>query len=280
VAGLTKSAALECTLSEERALLLDWYNTSALLSEADPESVANRVKNFAMEADIADSRRWSREPPGRDPAGREVRKVWARAVSNILTTRLPSAQEQSRLERFAQTYGFWDVDEPDVTAARVLLSKAATLRALTEGTIVESIWPLQLPFNFLKGEQLVWVFLEVIYYQQRIRRSRIGSYDGFSMKIMKGLYYHTGGFESRTVEKESLVAVDHGTLAVTNENLYFAGASKDFRLPLDKIVTFRPFKDAVEIERDVKDAHPEIFLTGDGWFSFNLMMNLASLRRS
>lgn len=38
-----------------------------------------------------------------------------------------------------------------------------------------------------------------------------------------------------------------------------------------------PFEDGVGIHRDAQTAKPQIFLTGDGWFTYNLLANAANV---
>ena len=45
----------------------------------------------------------------------------------------------------------------------------------------------------------------------------------------------------------------------------------------DKIVDFEPFSDGLEIVRDLQSAKPQAFRTGDGWFAYNLAVNLAQM---
>lgn len=51
---------------------------------------------------------------------------------------------------------------------------------------------------------------------------------------------------------------------------------KSFRVPFKKIVSFQPFSDAVGVMRDAANAKLQTFVTGDGWFTYNLLTNLSS----
>jgi hypothetical protein len=59
--------------------------------------------------------------------------------------------------------------------------------------------------------------------------------------------------------------------------VYFSGASKSFRIRHDKIVSIEPYSDGVGIQRDAQTARPQVFVTGDGWFTYNLLMNVSNL---
>lgn len=55
------------------------------------------------------------------------------------------------------------------------------------------------------------------------------------------------------------------------------GGGKSFRIRHDKIVAIEPHADGVGIHRDAQTAKPQLFVTGDGWFTYNLLANVAQL---
>ena len=72
------------------------------------------------------------------------------------------------------------------------------------------------------------------------------------------------------------VHADTGLLGLSDKHLYFAGSSKRFRIGYDKIVAFEPCSDGIGIPHDAQTACPQSFVTGDGWFVYSLVRNLAS----
>jgi hypothetical protein len=64
---------------------------------------------------------------------------------------------------------------------------------------------------------------------------------------------------------------------ITTKHLYFHGAKKAFRVGWDKVVFFMPYSDGIGIQRDATRAKPQFFITGDGWFIYNLVTNAAKL---
>ena len=44
------------------------------------------------------------------------------------------------------------------------------------------------------------------------------------------------------------------------------------------IVSFEPYEDGFGIMRDAQTAKPKAFRTGDGWFPYNLAVNLAQMQ--
>ena len=45
----------------------------------------------------------------------------------------------------------------------------------------------------------------------------------------------------------------------------------------ERIVSFTPYTDGIGVQRDALTAKPQSFVTGDGWFTYNLVTNLAKL---
>ena len=66
-------------------------------------------------------------------------------------------------------------------------------------------------------------------------------------------------------------------LGIINKYLYFAGTRKSFRIAFKKVVAFKPYSDGLGVQKDGITAKPMIFVTDDGWFTSNLVQNLANL---
>ena len=134
-----------------------------------------------------------------------------------------------------------------------------------------------LPFNFQKGEQLVWLFNGVNYLEDKTRREYVGGSRGVSVRVVKGVYYRVGAYQGHSISHTERTVVDTGLLAITNKSLYFGGSQKSFRIAFPKIVSFQPYSDGIAIMRDSANAKAQVFVTGDGWFTHNLLANLAQL---
>ena len=59
--------------------------------------------------------------------------------------------------------------------------------------------------------------------------------------------------------------------------MYFSGRKKKFQVRYDRIVDFEPFSNGLVLMRDTQTAKPQSFRTEDGWFAYNLAVNLAQL---
>jgi hypothetical protein len=89
----------------------------------------------------------------------------------------------------------------------------------------------KLPFNFQKNEQLVWLFQNVEYLEDKTRREYVGKSSGVSIRIAKGVYYRTGAFKGHPIERTERVSLGHGLLGVTTKHLYFDGPNASKRAP-------------------------------------------------
>lgn len=200
--------------------------------------------------------------------------AWEAAVESFLSDKLLDEEEESILVEYANYFGL-SQKELDRNGAFSRVVKSCVLRDLCQGKVPQRIEvDGALPFNFQKSEQLIWLFKNVEYYEDKKRREYVGGHHGASIRIAKGIYYRIGSFKGYPIEKVERTYVGTGILAITNKHMYFKCAEKAFRIRLDKIVTIEPYSDGVVIQRDAQSALPQAFVTGDGWFTYNLLINL------
>lgn len=206
-----------------------------------------------------------------------VVESWEKAVESAFEDGVLSQEEESNLTEIQKHFELTQQDL-DQNGAFTKVVKGTVLRDLLNGVIPERMRiEGNIPFNLQKGEKLIWVFQGVNCYEQKTRRHYVGGSRGVSIRIAKGLYFRTGGFKAHPVETTETVHVDSGILGVTNKHLYFSGSVKSFRVAYPKIVSFEPYSDGIGIQRDAATAKPQTFLTGDGWFTYNLVMNVSQL---
>jgi hypothetical protein len=244
------------------------------------ESVALVAKTALLSAEVPSLPRHLSEIAQRSfikPAEQRALLVegWRKAVDTALEDDILTAEEEASLVKFAQELSLTQQDL-DTTGAWSRVVRAAVIRDILEGRLPERMtYAGELPFNFQKGESLVWVFPSATYYEQRVRTHYEGGYQGVSFRVAKGVYYRVGGFKGHPVSTTTMVNLGQGTLGITDKHIYFAGPSKSFRVKYDKIVSFNAYSDGIGIQRDAQTAKPQVFITGDGWFTYNLVTNLA-----
>lgn len=202
-------------------------------------------------------------------------KSWEQAVDDFLDDGVLDENEESRLVEFKNHFSL-SQEDLDRNGVLTKTTKAAVLRDILNGVIPQKMtFDRNLPINLQKGEQVVWAFPNSQYLEDKTRRQYVGGSQGLSIRVMKGVYYRAGAFKGRSIEYNERVHVDTGLVILTNKNIYFAGSQKSLRLPYNKIVTFEPFSDGIGIMRDTMTAKPQIFVTNDGWFTYNLVSNLS-----
>jgi hypothetical protein len=192
---------------------------------------------------------------------------WENSVEQFLQDGILDTSEEKRLIEFKERFSL-SQSELDRNGVLTKITKAAVLRDVLNGVIPQRMTvDGSLPINFQKGEQIVWAFSGSKYLEDKTRRQYVGGSQGVSIRVMKGVYYRTGSFKGHAVEHTERVHIDTGWVVITNKNIYFAGPQKSVRLPYSKIVSFEPFSDGVGVMRDAATAKPQIFVTGDGWFT-------------
>lgn len=200
---------------------------------------------------------------------------WEESVQRYLDDDLLSSDEENRLMSFAQRFSLSQSDL-NTKGAFTRAAMGAVIRDVLAGKISSRVQVKDpLPFNLKRGESLIWLFKGTHLFEEKIHRSYVGGYQGVSIRVMRGVYYRIGGFKGNPVETSRVEQVDEGVFGVTDEHVYFAGARKSLRVPYNKIVSFSPYSDGIGICKDGANSRNQIFKTGEGWFVYNLVANLA-----
>lgn len=228
-----------------------------------------------LEKRLADIEQTSFVPP----ADRKALLItgWENAVQQFLEDGVLDATEEDRLVEFTERFAL-SQSELDRNGALTKTVKAGVLRQVLGGVVPQrASLAGNLPINLQSGEQVVWVFSGSQYLEDKTRREFVGRSQGVSLRVMRGVYYRVGAFKGQPVEHTERVLVDTGLVAVTDKHIYFAGPKKSLRIPYAKIVSFEPFSNGVGVMRDAATAKAQIFVTGDGWFTYNLVTNLSQI---
>jgi hypothetical protein len=205
-----------------------------------------------------------------------ISEGFTRAVNQALEDSVLSEAEDNALGEFMEHCGLSQGQLDLSTITR--LGMAAALRDVMEGKIPERLKVSgNIPFNFEGDEQLVWLWSPVQLAEERTQRTRLGLGTGPSVRIARGVYWHVGGFASRQIESTSVEYVDRGVLAATTQHLYFAGEHRSMKIPYEKIISWEQYDNGIGICQSGARAKPQTFETGEGWFIYNLVRNLAQM---
>lgn len=204
-------------------------------------------------------------------------KGWEDSVEQFLNDGVLDATEEARLVEFRDRFALSQTDL-DRSGAFTRIAKAAILRDVLNRVLPQRVSLAgDIAINFQKSEHVVWAFSGSGYLEDKTRRQYVGRSQGMSVRVMKGVYYRIGAFKGHPVEYTERVHVDTGAVVLTTKNIYFAGPRKSFRIPYAKVVSFEPFSDGIGLMRDSATAKPQVLVTGDGWFTYNLVTNLSQM---
>lgn len=188
------------------------------------------------------------------------------AVATIMETRFLSEEEADRVSAACTSLGIAAASCPGVDEA---IKKSATIRALDAGKLPSVSTKGLDPINLQKGEQLIWVFNGADLFEIRNSVSYVGGSSGFSMRIVKGLYYRTGSYRGHRIEEKQVAKAATGDLCLSNKCLYFVSAQAAVRIPLTKIISVHLFEDGIEIFKD--GGKPILFGLSDPGFLATLI---------
>lgn len=200
---------------------------------------------------------------------------WKQAVDQALQDHVLTVREERALYQIARQFMLSD-DEMKKDGVISRVDKAVIIRNIMQGVVPEfPVEDIRLPFNLQKSEKVVWLFADVDYYEQRARtRYMVGSKE-VSASVAMTLYLKTTEVNAEVIESEEMVQIDNGILGVTNKHIYFAGSTKSIRINYDSIVTFKHYSNGLGVAQDTPQASSQAFVTDDGWFTYNLVANLA-----
>lgn len=203
--------------------------------------------------------------------------VWEGTVDRFLDDGAIDSGEERKLVVYQEQFNL-SQSELDRNGVYTKFVKGRTLDDVLRGVIPKRMTvPAALPINLQRGESIVWAFSSAQYLEDQNKRTYVGGSHGVSVRIASGLYYRVSAFKGEAVNTTVRTAVDRGMVVITDKNIYFAGPAKSIRVPYVKIVSFQPFTDGFGIIRDGANTKPQLFITGDGWFTYNLITNLARL---
>jgi hypothetical protein len=181
-------------------------------------------------------------------------------------------------ERISALQDIFGVSREELGNAGTALVKAMILGDLDAGKLDEinvSLEGTSAP-RLEPGEKVIWAFSPCVHYVMKSRTTYVGSSQGVSVRLMKGVYYRVGAMRAQPVRTEYLDADGAGALTVTTRNVYFVGEHQAVKLPLRKVVAVHLYSDGVEFLPDGASKKPHIFKVDDPEFLTNLLARLGT----
>jgi hypothetical protein len=267
-AGIFKSKHSVCEQSylDGKAAIIEAISNS-IVRENDFDVLDKMFKTICEKSYINDSEKPKLLSLGFD-----------KAVEVFLEDGIFSEEEEEKVTKFLSNYKL-EQDVLDLNGSLQKIVKSKVLREVLNGRIPEKALNIDgtLPFIMQKDEVLIWAFQNVSYYELKTRTSFVGSSQGVSFKVAKGVYYRVGAFKGNPVKTEQTEYVAKGLIAYTNQNIYFVSTNKTFKIPFKKIISVQPYDDGIGVQKDGISSKPQTFKGIDGWFSYNLITNLIKL---
>lgn len=96
------------------------------------------------------------------------------------------------------------------------------------------------------GEQF-YLQTPAVYYAEHAYTDYTSGWQGFSFRVMRGVYYRIGGSRGRGVRRQSFEPDDHGQLLIGNRRVVFVGNVRNVALPMAQITTVKAFADGLQI---------------------------------
>lgn len=205
---------------------------------------------------------------------------WGEAVTVAMEDHFLSNEEKRTLNDYRLRHNL-NTEQLDREGHFTIFRMMTLLNALSEHSLVPRFVRAgtRLPFNLMKSEEMLWVFSDADYLEEITQREFRGASVGVGFRVAKGVYIRPSAFRGRPVETSSVEHTDSGTVGITTKHIYFKGDKKSFRVRLEKIVSFEPYRDGVGIMRDTARAKPEVFRMGetDAWFLLNIIDALMAM---
>jgi hypothetical protein len=165
-----------------------------------------------------------------------------------------SPQENSELNTLREQLGLLD---SEISHTYGKLIKLKRLTSIKDGKL-----PSLTTDILLKKGEVCHYEIPSDLIEERSRTKYVGGTQGVSFRIAKGVYYRVGGFKGERIVDTFKQITDNGTLYITNKRIIFLGAKKNVTYPLDKIVNFTKYSDAMQFQKE-NESKPKYFLIKD-----------------
>ena len=209
-------------------------------------------------------------------SGEETRnsiiEAWRKIIDKALEDGVISEEEEKVLDFLSDTF---EIVQEDDSTYMMKITKSLVLRDILSGIISKRVnITINFPVIMQRGEEPIWIFNNVDYYEDRNRRHYEGGSAGMSFRVAKGVYFRTGSFKGYPVDTTETVNIGCGSLLITNKHLFWLSSLKAVKIPVKRIICVNPCSDGIIVQKDGATAKPQYFKLEDPWFACNLISNL------
>jgi hypothetical protein len=171
--------------------------------------------------------------------------VFLNIYNKVISDRVVTDEEFTMIKKLQVQLGIPDQEVPRQ------LTTLARLNLLTK--IQAGDLPVISPRILLQKNEITQYECPCSLFEERVISRRYeGGYRGVSFRIVKGVYYRTGGFKGHPVVETGMVKVDNGTLFVTSKRIVFNGIQKTFSIPYKKLINLSIFQDGIQLNKEGK----------------------------
>ena len=208
-------------------------------------------------------------------------RAWERAVLRLLGDTGMDLDREATLLRYARHFEL-DDDQLDRNGMLRQFIQGAAIAAAAAGLIPHRMtFPNAVVASLgLDGsEQPVWLFDDAEYRLGPLPADRATAITGVAAAGRTPPYYPPQLFAGREAASDSWETVATGRMALTSHGLRLRSSNVDVTLFYGSVHRWEPYQDGIGAVVSQPD-QPErlaVFLNGDGWFTYNLVRNLAAL---
>lgn len=258
-----KACLQDNTISDEEAQQLDHLASILGLTEKDreviQENVAGPIFQNAVESAVANGRLSDSDWEYFDTLQQQIRlpdtladtisanvreKYFRSFMDTIVSSERLSPKDDQELEAIKKSLQITvSLDSQSIAN----LNKFRTYWEIENGQIS----PIPVDINLQRNEAC-YFSSPIDWYEQRTITQRV-DYGGpvARLKIMKGVYFRVGSVSARKVTSEEWRHIDSGTLYLTNKRILFMGSKKNTNIRLDKVLSFIPYTNGIEINKEI-----------------------------
>lgn len=212
---------------------------------------------------------------------KDVINLLANVYDNILEKNLKNGGLSYEVEQKLVSFSdYYEIPESilDIRDSVSKTVKASILReAGTTGDVFNRLHVDELPIMMQKNEDLVYIFYNVEYLEEKTSTSYEGSSDGFSVRLAKGLYYRKSAYKGRPVKETGIEFVSKGILFLTDKHIYFWSPSKTLKIKFQKIISLTPYEDGLGVQTEGVRSKPQFFRNLDGQFCSSFIKKISRI---